>query len=197
MTLSPRDRRALLWLGAAVIMFLAVSRFLPGPEAQPVAPAAADPSAVEQRLERTRQRIATREELQTRLAAWQQALAQREQRIIRAETPARAQETVLSVVRKIASQQSPPIELATVDPGKVEPFAETYGEAVVTVSFRSSIEGLLNLLAELSQQPELVGTKSIQITSLQDQQKQVSVRLTVAGVVPGELAPKRQGGPKL
>jgi hypothetical protein len=199
MNLSARDRRALLLLAAAVAVVL-VLRFAWLDDSAPVAAPAAQVSQVpltEKRLLRTRELIAQAPELESRLGVWKGALETRESRLIRAATAAQAQESILAIVRRLAGAQAPPIELSSVDPGQIQPFGPGYGEAIVGVSFVSPIESVVNLLAELSRQPEMLATRDLRVTLANEREKTVNVRLTVSGLVPGALVPQRRGGPGL
>jgi hypothetical protein len=55
------------------------------------------------------------------------------------------------------------------------------------------IEQLINLIADLSAQPELLATRDLQIRSGDAKQKTLNVRVTVAGLIPRSLAGE-QGG---
>ena len=72
-----------------------------------------------------------------------------------------------------------------------------YGEGSVTVRFNCLIEQLVNLLAALATQPELVATNQIQITGSADKSKTIQVRLTLSGVVAKKLAQEKKAGSAL
>jgi hypothetical protein len=62
-----------------------------------------------------------------------------------------------------------------------------------TVTFECHIEQLVNFLADLSHQPELVVPSDERITASQPKQKLVTVRMVLAGVVPKKLIPEKKG----
>jgi len=193
MTLSKRDRRALAGLGVAAAFSLAVW-FWPESTASPAR--AASPSAVplaEKRLARLRQLAST---APAREAALKQALAdlgQREKGIIQADTAAQAQAQMLQVIRRLARAQLPPLELSGVEIGPARPLGNDYGEVLVSVTFSARIDQLLNLLADLTAQPELLASEELRLGGGSNKQKMLAVRLTVSGLVPRKLIPEKKG----
>jgi hypothetical protein len=193
MTLSKRDRRALAGLGVAAAFSLAVW-FWPESAASPAR--AANPSAVplaEKRLARLRQLAST---APAREEALKQALAdlgQREKGIIQADTAAQAQAQMLQVIRRLARAQVPPLELSGVEIGPARPLGNDYGEVLVSVSFSARIDQLLNLLADLTAQPELLASEELRLGGGSNKQKTMTVRLTVSGLVPRKLIPEKKG----
>ena len=61
------------------------------------------------------------------------------------------------------------------------------------MSFEAGIEQLVNLLADLGAQPELLATSEIRIGQANGAQKLIPVRLTVSGIVPRKLIPEKKG----
>jgi hypothetical protein len=53
------------------------------------------------------------------------------------------------------------------------------------------IDQLVNILAALGSQPELVSTSDLRVASSNAKEKTVGVRLTVSGVVPRRLVPEK------
>ncbi len=193
MTLTTRDKRALIVLGVTTAFSLTVWFW---PESRGVAvksTSVADIPLAERRLQRLRQLAAT---APAKEAALKQALADlavREKGIVQADTAAQAQAQILQIVRRLARGQAPPLEMSGVEMGPVRPFGADYGEAVVSVTFTARIDQLLNLLADLTAQPELVSTEEMRIGAAGNKQKTMTVRLTVSGVVPRKLVPEKKG----
>jgi hypothetical protein len=77
--------------------------------------------------------------------------------------------------------------------GPVRPLGNDYGEAVVSVTFTARIDQLLNLLADITAQPELVSTQELRVGAPGNKQKTMNVRLTFSGVVPRKLVPEKKG----
>jgi hypothetical protein len=71
------------------------------------------------------------------------------------------------------------------------------------VQIECRIDQLVNLLASLETQPELVATSDLRVLSSNAKEKTVSVHLTISGIVPRRLVPeklqlgKKTGGTRL
>jgi len=76
---------------------------------------------------------------------------------------------------------------------ELRPLGEDYGEAAVSVNFQCRIEELVNFLAALTKEAELVATDEVLVSTGDPRAKTVSVRLTLAGVVPRNLVPVKKG----
>ncbi len=198
MKLTARDKRTLkLFAPVAVLLaILAAYRWMSvwqtNGEASPAAIQSVD--MAEKRLTRYRQLAAQMEAREAALKRVNAVLADREKGIIRADTAAQAQAQLLQVVRRICKSQAPPIELRSTELGQTQPFG-AYGQTSVSVAFDCRIEQLVNLLADLTAQPELVAPGDLRITSADRRQKSMQVRLTFSGVVPRALVPEKKGGP--
>jgi hypothetical protein len=77
--------------------------------------------------------------------------------------------------------------------GQAKAFGDDYGEVSVSVSFECGIEQLVNLLADLGAQPELLATNEIRIGQASGTQKVIPVRLSISGIVPKKLIPEKKG----
>ncbi len=193
MTLSKRDKRALAVLGAATAFSLTVW-FWPENASSPArVTAASDVPLAERRLARLRQSAAA---VPAREEALKQALADlagREKGIIQADTAAQAQAQMLQVIRRLARAQVPPLELSGVEMGPMRPLGNDYGEVLISVSFSARIDQLLNLLADLTAQTELLATEDLRLGGASNKQKAMTVRLTLSGLVPKKLIPEKKG----
>lgn len=194
MTLSDRDRRALLILGIFVIGVLLYT-FITGSPA--TAESAMSPqqaiAMAEQRLEKMRQ-VAAQAPAQE--AVYKQVgaqLAEREKRILQADTAAQAQAQLLASIRKVARGQNPSVDVRSSEFGQVRPLGEFYGEAPVSVTMECGVDQLLNIVSELTAQPELVTVNELRVYSANQKQKTTNVRLTVAAAVPRRLVPEKKG----
>lgn len=193
MTLSKRDRRALAGLAAAVPLFL-ILRFATSEKSAPAVAGAFDSIGVsEKRLARVRQLAATvpgKEEVLKQVAA---ELAQREKGMIQAETAPQAQAQLLEVVRRVARSEAPPLEIKSQELGQVTRLSDDYGEVQVSLIFDCHIEDLVNFLADLTRQQELLATRDLRINATNLKEKRITVRLTVSGIVPKRLVPEKRG----
>lgn len=197
MTLQDRDRRALALLAVALVVSLGVY-FWPESAPDTVAPAVTDSIAMaERRLQKTLELAAAIPAKEKVLEEMDAQLKEREKGLIEAETPQQAQAQMVELLRKIARAQAPPLELGSIDLGAVQPFGAHYAEAFVSVSAVCRIEQIVNLLADLSAQPELIATHDIQLRAADQKKKTISMRLTVSGVLPRRLLPERKGAASL
>ncbi|HLJ17667.1 MAG TPA: type II secretion system protein GspM [Bryobacteraceae bacterium] len=192
MTLTDRDKRALLLLGVVVLAVVIWLSFSGSGGAKVVRPA--DSTALaEKRLARLRQIAATVPAKQGVLKRVAAELNQREKGLLQTDTAAQAQAQLVQIVRKIGKAQSPPLDVRGVEIGQVRPLGDAYGEVSVSVSFDSGIEQLVDLLADLTAQPEIVASNEMRIAMANPKDKTLNVRLTVSGVVPKRLVPEKKG----
>jgi hypothetical protein len=191
MKLTPRDRRALLLLGAGVAL-VALLRFVVFIDGSAQAPrAAASIPLAETRLARLRQVAAS---LPAREEVLKQAVADvavREKGIVVAETAPQAQARLLQIVRQAGKTEG--IDVRGGEMGPVRKFGDDYAEVGAAVSFDCRIEQLVNLLAAIANESHLVATQSLRVNSANAKEKTVNVRLELAGVVPRALAPDKKG----
>ncbi len=193
MTLTSRDRRALLLLGIAAAAML-VYRWSTGAGSPTVSrPAAASESIplAERRLERIRRLAAqapAREEVLKQASA---ELAEREKGLLSADTAAQAQAALLQIVRRIGKEDG--VDVRGGEFGPVRPLGDQYGEVQVAVNFECQIEKLVNFLTSLSAQPEILASSEVRVVSANPKEKTVGVRLALTGVVPRKLAPVKKG----
>ncbi len=193
MKLTPRDRKALVALGAAVALIVLLRFLLPSPEAQPVVAAEDSVAAAAKRLARVRRLAEALPEREKALKAVTAELAAREKGLIQAETAAQAQAQLLQLVRRLMGAQNPPVEIRSVEVGQTRQLGEGYAEVTVPVSFECRIEQLVNLLADVTAQTELAAVRELRITAADQKSKTVNVRMVAAAVAPGRLAPAKQG----
>ncbi|HVW85351.1 MAG TPA: hypothetical protein VHB50_11755 [Bryobacteraceae bacterium] len=190
MKLSERDRKALIGLRAAVCLVL-ILRYTVLSDAAPSQSADADSIAqAEQRVSRLRQLAALVPARATVVKQADADLADRERGLLQADTAAQAQAALLEVARRTGKGNQIDIR------GGDFPAPKTigdYGLVYATITFECHIEQLVNFLADLSHQQELVVPSEERITSGQAKQKTVNVRMVLAGVVPKKLVPEKKG----
>ena len=194
MTLTTRDRRALIALGGAVAITMVVYFWTEsGSSAEVVPPAAESIPVAEKRLGSLREMVATvpgKQQVTEQIAA---QVAVLEKGLLSGDTAAQAQASLLQHVRRLAREQAPPVEVAQVEMGPIRPIGKEYGEALVSVSMNCRIEQLLQLLADISARPELIATNEMRVLAGDPKQKLVNVRLTVSGLVARKLVPENKG----
>jgi hypothetical protein len=189
---TQRDKRALVVLAAALgvtaIVWIATREPAPGV----VAPSLT-PETAEKRLARVRHLAAQLPAKEAALKSAEAELAAREKGLIAADTAAQAQAQIIQIIRRLGRAQSPPVDVRGNEIGPVRPFADDYGEVFVTVQTDCRIEQLVNLLADVTAQPELIATTELRVGAASGPEKVVPVRLTVSGVVPRKLIPEKKG----
>ena len=194
MMISQRDRRALIVLAAA----LAVMGVLYYASGNPTGNAGAASSRTsgdnialaQQRLVRMRQIAAT---LPAREAAMKQVsadLTDRERGIIQAETAAQAQAALLETARRVGKNDD--IDVRGGDFGAPKIFGD-YGLVYTTITFECHIEQLVNFLADLSREPQLIVPSEERMAAGNAKDKTMNVRMVLAGVVAKKLVPEKKG----
>jgi hypothetical protein len=195
MKLGQRDRRALALLGVAILVVVATEFAMRERGELPATPAAADSVPVAQRrLMKVRQVASTLPAREQALKVATEDLARREKGIVRGETLAQAQAQLMQTVRQLAAAQSPPIDVRGVEVGQARLLGDDYGEILVTMSFECRIEQLVNLIAEISAQPDLIALNGLRVTAGNVKEKTINARLTLGGVVPRKFVPEKKGG---
>ena len=192
MSFGTLDRKtAILWIfGLAVSLFL---RFVVLADRSPSVVAASEsvPMA-EKRLERLRQIAATVPGKETLMKEASAELVTREKGMLKAETGAQAQAQLQDLLHKVGASNG--IDIRGVEDARIKPFGNDYGEVSVTVRFSCLIEQLVNLLAALANEPELLSTNETVINGNADKNKVIQVRLTLSGVVSRKLALEKKTG---
>jgi hypothetical protein len=188
------DRRLLLLLAVmAVAVLLRYTVFSDRSQTKVVAAVPADsiPKA-ERRLQRLREQQATVPAKEAMLKQALAELAEREKGVIHADTSAQAQARLLDTIHRIGGQAGFDVRGAE-QFTEVRPLGADYGVVSVTVSFSCAIEQLVNFLALLPAESELVATNEITVNGGNDKKKNLGVRLSLSGVVPRSLLPKKKG----
>ena len=145
----------------------------------------------EQRLQKLRQVNATIPGREESLKKAMAELAEREKGILQAPTEAQAQAQLLETLNNLARGNG----IAT-QGGEFhdKPLSKDYGEVSVTVRFGCDIVQLINLMAALADQPQILATNEMRITGGNDKKKNVQVMMTVSCVVARKLLPEKKGG---
>lgn len=193
MTLTERDRKALILAGVAVPAIL-IYYFASSPSGRSAAASPTETApAAEKRLASLRRVAATvpgKDAVMKQLSA---ELAQREKGLVSGDTAPQAQARLLEVVRRAAKAQTPPLEIGQVEFSEPRSYAGAYAEVALTANMTCRIEQLVNFIAELSSQKELVATSDMHIGAAHAQNKTMPVRLTISALAPKRLIPEKKG----
>lgn len=197
-SMSDRDKRALRLLGVALGLAAIYFLWTAAPSATGSSAAAgtdpADPMAEKialKRLENTRRNAATTPSGAEVLKRLEGELKRREAGLIDAPTAPQAVAQLIQAAQRVARSQPQPMAIFPIETGRVQALGDAYGEAVVTMASTCQIEQLVNFLAGLSAQKELITTTSVQISQGALNEKTINVRVGLAAVVPKRLAPKK------
>ncbi len=189
--LSDRDKKLLaLW---AVIVIFAVY-FWPASDDAGTVGAVQSVELTEKRIAKLRRLAAAEPGRREILKQVSDELVKREKGLIQAETAPQAQAQLLQVVRRVAQVQQPALVFKGTEFAPPRPLGKSYGEVVMTISMDAGIEQVINFLADIGNQPELISVSELQFTQVNGKQKLVPVRVTFTGVVPRRLVPEKKGG---
>ncbi len=199
--MTQREKRLVTILPFAVGGILLVSYLASDDPKQttvvPTVAAVDNVPAAEKRLAKLRQTAAAVPGRQQALDKAEAELKDREKGLIEADTSQQAQAQLIQIVRRLMKSQNPPIDMRSSEIGPIKPIDSHYGEVTVSVSFDCRIEQLVNLLADLANQKELIASNEIRVGNANPKEKIMPVRVTVTGVVRRELIPDKKTGSTL
>jgi len=191
--LTDRDKRALILLAVAAVVFGAVMFATRSSDSSVkiVEPIQSVAHAEKQLdiLRRTAATLPARQEVHKQVL---NELADREKGLIQADTAAQAQARLVQILREVARNQNPPLDIRQTELGQPRPFGQFYGEVPVSITMDCRTDQLVNFMAFLSAQPELIATEEIRFASGNPKTKVVPVRLTVTGIVARKLVPEKK-----
>jgi hypothetical protein len=194
MTVGTLDRR-MVWMLVASLAATLVLRFVLLRDRPPQVVSASESAPLaEKRLERVREMAATVRGKQATLDQAMAELKARESGIINADTAAQAQAQIMDIIHRVAAANG-------FDARGAEQLTEArvlgndYGQVSVTQTFTCGIDQLVNFLAELANEPSILFINDLHISGGTDKKKNVTVRLSLSGVVPRKLVPVKKGGP--
>lgn len=195
MTISPRERRMLSWTLVSVVLSGPIYIWLTSGTGGNTVVAATDSAELaEKRLAKLRDTAATVPQKEEILKSISAELAKREAGLIKAETAPQAGAALLQILARLCASQQIPVKQNELLP--IMPLGTAYGEAVVAINIECHIDQLINLLADISAQPELLTTTDLQVQAANPKEKTVNVRLAVGGVTSRALVPARPGDKK-
>jgi hypothetical protein len=192
MTVGNLDKRTAFGLAAGLAVILILRFVVMGGDSAAVVSPSESIAQTEQRLQHVRQVAATvpgKEAVRKQAAATLDTL---EKGVFKADTEPQARAQILEMVNNVAKTNG--VQTRGLDDYHNKPISDDYGEVTVSVSFACDIVQLVNLLAGLAAQDQILATNGIHITSSSDKKKILQVRLSVSGLVPRKLlAPDKKG----
>jgi hypothetical protein len=199
MMLQDRDKRALVVLGVVLVLVLIywiATSSSSSSSAKVVAPVESI-ARDEKRIATLRTSMATLDGKEAVLKQVSAELTEREKGLIPGDTAEQAQAQLLQIMRRLAKAQSPPLDIRQTELGQPRSFGDAYARVTVSATIDCRIDELLNLLAALTAQSELIATDEIRCGAANPKSKAMPVRLTVSGLVPRRLVPEKKGLPAL
>lgn len=194
MNLNDRDKRALIVLAVGLAVFLIVYLATrSGNTSAGVVQPVESVERLQRQLDTLRKTAATlpaKQEIYKKVSA---ELAEREKGLLVADTAAQAQARLVQILREVAKNQTPPLDIRQTELGAARHFGDAYGEVPVSITMDCTTVQLVNFMAFLSAQPELIATEEIRFAAGNPKTKLVPVRLTVTGIVPRRLVPEKKG----
>ena len=191
MTLTIRDQRALILLGTGLFTVLVLRFGVYGDKQAGVVAASDSIPMAEKRLARVRQAAATVPGKQSFLKNLTAQAELREKGIIHAPTAQQAQAHLLETIRRVGKGEG--IDVRGGELPELRSLGDEYGEAAVSVNFECRIEQIVNFLAALTKETELIATSEVRIAAANPKEKSLNVRLTLSGAVPRNLVPVKRG----
>ncbi len=186
------DKRLLIVLAVLAVAVVLRYSFSGDGGAAAVAAPVDDIPAAERRLQKVREQAATVPAKEVLLKQVTTELQAREKGLIQADTAPQAQAVLLETVRRLAQQNG--FDARGADQfTEAKPLGDAYAVVSVTVTFTCAIEQLVNFVAMLDAQPEILSTNEIHVVGTRDKKKQIQVRLGLSGVGPRKLLPPKKG----
>jgi hypothetical protein len=188
--LSTRD--GAIVIVAAIAVTAAIVRLTGVPDNSPtVAVVSQNSTQLRQRLALLRQTAAALPAREVSLKQVSADLADRESGVIQAGTAAEAQSELLQTAVRLGKSNG--LDVRSSDFGAPKAFGD-YGIVYATISFECHIEQLLNFLADLTREPQLIVPSEERIVaSGNPKDKTMTVRMVLAGVVAKKLIPEKKG----
>jgi len=152
-------------------------------------------TTAEERLDRVRQMASLVPGRETLLKQANTELQDRERGLLTAPTAEQAKAQLLDIIHRIASSNQ--IDARGLEQSNVKALGTDYAEVTVGVAFPCQIDQLVNFLAQVANQPEILATNEINIAGGNDKNKKIQVRLSLSGLAPKALIPAKKGGPAL
>jgi hypothetical protein len=183
-SLSQRDRRALLLLGAALAIFL-VLQFGVLPRTEGGVVSSTPPDLLEKRLLRLQQVAQQKPRAAAEAQTAGRELAAMEQGLLKAATPALASAQMQQILKELLTSQG--INLQASEFGTVKAVGEDYAQVPLTVIFTCSVDQWINWMAAMRNAPQLLSTLEMRLLQKDQAKKTLEVRMVVAGYIPASL----------
>lgn len=188
MPVSGRDRRALLFLGIAFVLFLLLQTdwILPAPDA--TASTSGSIEAERNKLLLAQTQVRQEPLLSAEYRSLKSLEESLEERLLESETAALAQAEMRERVGELLEGAG--ISMRASRFTNVEAEGEDFAQVPLIVDFTCDITRFVNLLADIANAQELLSTREIKVSSANPKTKAVRVELTVSGYLPITRTPE-------
>jgi hypothetical protein len=146
-----------------------------------------------QRLEILRRKAATVAAKEAILKKVTAELQEREKGIVQASTAEQARAHLMEVLHQTAVANGFDSQGASQLP-EPKALGKDYGQVSVGQNFTCGIDQLVNFLAAIANEPEILATDTIFVAPVRNKNKDITVRLTLSGVIPKNLVPEKKKG---
>jgi hypothetical protein len=189
-----RNRQMMLFGTLAVMLAAVLVRYgvLGGAQGSVVASHDSIPVA-RQRLEILRRKAATVPAKEAILKQVTAELQGREKGIVLAATAEQARAHLMDVLHTSAKANGFDSQGASQLP-EPKALGKDYGQVSVGQNFTCGIDQLVNFLSAIANEPEILATDTIIVAPVRNKNKDITVRLTLSGVIPKNLVPQKKKG---
>jgi hypothetical protein len=189
--LSERDRRALILLCVGLAVGAILRFAFPSNDSSAAPALSGSPEMARARLDRLRRIVATLPARETVMKQVSLDLASRERALIDAATIGQAQAALIEAIHRVGTREQ--IDIRGGDLGAPRALGD-YRLIYATVTFTCHIEQLINFLADLGREPQAIVPAEERISpSGKPQEKLITVRMVLAGLVDKKLVPEKKG----
>lgn len=188
MPVSDRDRRALMFLGIAFVLFLLLQTdwILPAPNATASMPGSIE--AEQNKLLLAQTQVRQEPLLSAEYRSLRSLEESFEDRLLESETAALAQAEMRERVGQLLEGAGISMRASRFTNVKAE--GEDFAQVPLIVDFTCDITRFVNLLADIANAQELLSTREIKVSSANPKTKAVRVELTVSGYLPIARTPE-------
>jgi hypothetical protein len=185
-------RRALYGLIGGMLAILILRIVLTRGGSTGVVAAEETVATAEERLDRVKQMASLVPGRESQLKQAGAELKDREKGLLNAPTAEQAKAQLLDIIHRVAASNQ--IDARGLEQSNVKALGADYAEVSVGIAFTCQIDQLVNFLAQVANQPEILATNEINISGGNDKTKRIQVRLSLSGLAPKALVPVRKGG---
>ena len=188
MPVSARDRRALLFLGIAFVLFLLLQTdwILPPPGA--AASALGSVEAEQNKLLLAQTQVRQEPLLSAEYRSLKSLEESLEDRLLESETAALAQAEMRERVGELLEDAG--ISMRASRFTNVEAEGEDFAQVPLIVDFTCDVTRFVNLLADIAIAQEILSTREIKVSLANPKTKAVRVELTISGYLPITSTPE-------